>query len=103
MSLITVRPAGKRGWTRQPEIAEILQLSNSTIGNHKNSAMQKLGISKSSLLTRAAIRLGISSLDDELSNSEMLLLARGRLSLNAGQKMTIQKQTQRMRGRRAPK
>jgi hypothetical protein len=25
MSLITVRPAGRRGWTRQPEIAEILQ------------------------------------------------------------------------------
>jgi DNA-binding NarL/FixJ family response regulator len=52
------------------EAAAILQLASSTVDNYKTSAMKKLGASKAALLTRAAIKAGISSLDDRLTSAE---------------------------------
>ena len=74
-----------------PEAAAILSLAHSTVGNHKNRAMQKLRISKASLLTRAAIKFGISTLNDELNPTELLRLARARLVQKHRSKPVIRK------------
>ncbi len=52
------------------EAAAILKLAPSTVDNHKTRAMTKLGTDKVALLTRLAIKLRISSLNDKLSLAE---------------------------------
>jgi DNA-binding CsgD family transcriptional regulator len=49
-----------------PEAAAILKLSPSTVDNHKMEAMARLGTNKLALVTRLALKLGISSLKDRL-------------------------------------
>jgi DNA-binding NarL/FixJ family response regulator len=44
---------------RKSEIAEKLQLSKNTVGNHRNNIMKKMNISTNTELTRYAIRHGI--------------------------------------------
>ncbi len=57
------------------EIAAILDIDPSTVGNHTYAAMRTLGVSKSTLLTRIAIKHRISSLSDQLTRSEKRKLA----------------------------
>jgi DNA-binding CsgD family transcriptional regulator len=52
------------------EAAAILKLSPSTVDNHKWRAMAKLGTDKLALVTRLAIRLRISKLNDQLTRTE---------------------------------
>jgi DNA-binding NarL/FixJ family response regulator len=53
-----------------PEAAAVLKLAPSTVDNHKSRAMAKLGTDKIALLTRVALRSGITSLKDRLTNLE---------------------------------
>jgi DNA-binding CsgD family transcriptional regulator len=52
------------------EAAAILKLAPSTVDNHKARAMAKLGTNKAALLTRLAIKMRISPLNDKLTLSE---------------------------------
>lgn len=52
------------------EIANILGLATSTVDNHKAAAMKVLGTDKSTLVTRLAIKLKITSIDDRLTATE---------------------------------
>ena len=52
------------------ETADILKLAVSTVDNHKSNAMKKLGVNKLPLVTRMAIKLGISPLEDRLTALE---------------------------------
>ncbi|MBN1853607.1 MAG: response regulator transcription factor [Pirellulales bacterium] len=59
------------------EIALVLDLSPSTVDNHKTRAMQRLGTNKVALLTRLAIKHRISSLKDQLTRAEKRRSGRG--------------------------
>lgn len=52
------------------EAARILRISRNTVDNHKWQAMAKLGVNKTALLTRVAIRSRITSLRDSLNAME---------------------------------
>lgn len=52
------------------EIAKILQLSPSTVDNHRSAIMRRLQVEKSTLLVRIAIKARISKVDDKLTLSE---------------------------------
>ena len=52
------------------EAAQILQVARGTADNHKTRAMGKLGVTKAALVTRAALKLGITDLDDCLTRGE---------------------------------
>ena len=52
------------------QVAAILKKSPHTIDNQKSSAMSKLRVDKVALLTRLAIKLGLSPLDDRLTRAE---------------------------------
>ena len=52
------------------EAAKILKLSPSTVDNHKTAAMARLGTDKLALLTRLAIKMKISSMNDKLTPAE---------------------------------
>lgn len=52
------------------EAAKILKLAPSTINNHKARAMAKLGTDKTVLLTRLALKLGITNIKDKLTPAE---------------------------------
>jgi len=52
------------------ESAKILGLSPNTVDNHKSRAMAKLGVDKTALLVRRAIKQRISPLNDRLTASE---------------------------------
>lgn len=52
------------------EIGKILKLAKSTADNHKARAMRKLGTDKTALLTRLAIKLKITNVNDKLTPSE---------------------------------
>lgn len=52
------------------EAAAILKLAPSTVDNHKANAMKKLGVNKLPLVTRMAIKSGISPLNDRLTPLE---------------------------------
>ncbi|MGI6418358.1 MAG: response regulator transcription factor [Thermoguttaceae bacterium] len=52
------------------EAAKILKLAPSTVDNHKARAMAKLGTDKAALLTRLAIKLKITSVNDVLTDAE---------------------------------
>ncbi len=57
------------------QTAAILGLSSRTVDNHATEARAKLGVRNIAQLTRAAIRLEISPLDDTLSKNELAILA----------------------------
>jgi len=52
------------------EAAAILKLSPSTVDNHKWRAMSKLGTDKIALVTRLAIKMRITRLNDTLTPAE---------------------------------
>ncbi len=52
------------------EAAAILRLAPSTVDNHKSRAMKKLGTDKLALVTRLALKIGISSMKDKLTATE---------------------------------
>lgn len=52
------------------EAAKILGLSPNTVDNHKSRAMAKLGVEKTALLVRRAIKHRISPLNDKLTAAE---------------------------------
>ncbi|MHC4403912.1 MAG: response regulator transcription factor [Planctomycetota bacterium] len=52
------------------EAASILKVAPSTADNHKARLMAKLGTDKAALLTRLAIRMGVSNMKDKLSPAE---------------------------------
>lgn len=52
------------------EIADILDLSPSTVDNHRSRAMESLGTDKAALLTRLAIKHRFSSSTDKLTRTE---------------------------------
>jgi DNA-binding CsgD family transcriptional regulator len=53
------------------EMAAILGRSIATVDNHKTRGMRKLDVHKAAEVTRLAIQLGISSLDDCLTPREL--------------------------------
>lgn len=53
-----------------PEVAEILDISPLTAGNHRTAAMKILGVDKATILTRIALKHRISSLTDKLTAAE---------------------------------
>jgi DNA-binding NarL/FixJ family response regulator len=58
------------------EAAKILKISPSTVDNHKTAAMGRLGTDKLALLTRLAIKLRITRLNDKLTPREKRLSGR---------------------------
>ena len=52
------------------EAAKILEISPSTVDNHKTAAMARLGTDKLALLTRLAIKLRVTTLSDKLTPRE---------------------------------
>ncbi len=58
------------------EAARILELSPSTVDNHKTTAMARLGTDKLALLTRIALKTRITSMRDKLSTREKRLSGR---------------------------
>jgi len=52
------------------EAAAILRLAPSTVDNHKSRAMKKLGTDKLALVSRLALKNGISSMKDKLTAME---------------------------------
>jgi DNA-binding NarL/FixJ family response regulator len=52
------------------EAACVLDLSPSTVDNHKSAAMARMGTDKLALLTRLALKLKITSMRDTLTASE---------------------------------
>ena len=52
------------------EAAKVLKLSPSTVMNHKAAAMARLGTDKVALLTRLAMKMKITSIDDKLTLAE---------------------------------
>ena len=52
------------------EIAKILRCATSTVENHKTAAMTKLGVGKMALMTRLAIKMRISHLNERLTPLE---------------------------------
>jgi len=57
------------GCTRE-EIGKILKVAASTIDAHKARAMSKLGTDKTTLLTRLALKLKLTDLNDKLTAAE---------------------------------
>ena len=60
------------------EIADILGTATSTIDNHRTALMRHLGIGKSVLLTRIAIKYRVSKVDETLTLSEKRKRGRGK-------------------------
>jgi DNA-binding NarL/FixJ family response regulator len=58
------------------EAAKILKISPCTVDNHKTAAMARLGTDKLALLTRLAIKLRITKLNDKLTPREKRLRGR---------------------------
>jgi DNA-binding CsgD family transcriptional regulator len=52
------------------EIGKILKLAPSTVINHKARAMAKLGTDKATLLTRLALKLKVTNMNDKLTPAE---------------------------------
>ena len=53
-----------------PDMGAILGISPNTADNHRTRAMKVLGVRRTALLTRAAIKLRVSSINDELTAAE---------------------------------
>ncbi len=60
------------------EIAAILGLAPSTVDNHRTRLMHALGVDKSILLARIAIKYRVSGMDDTLTASEKRKRGRGK-------------------------
>ena len=58
------------------EAAAVLDVAPSTADNHKARLMAKLGTDKAALLTRLAIKMGVSSMSDKLNAREKRLSGR---------------------------
>jgi len=58
------------------EAAAVLDVAPSTADNHKARLMAKLGTDKAALLTRLAIKMGVSSMTDKLDAKEKRLSGR---------------------------
>ncbi len=58
------------------DIAWILDLATSTVDNHRSSAMAALGTDKAALVTRLAIKYGITSITEKLTRAEKRLSGR---------------------------
>jgi DNA-binding NarL/FixJ family response regulator len=58
------------------DAASILDLSANTVDNHRTRAMKKLGVNKASLLTRVAIKMKVTTINDKLTPEEMKLSGR---------------------------
>jgi DNA-binding CsgD family transcriptional regulator len=58
------------------EAAAVLDVAPSTADNHKARLMAKLGTDKAALLTRLAIKMGVSSMTDKLDAKERRLSGR---------------------------
>lgn len=56
------------------EIALLLQLSTSTVDNHKAAMMRELGCTKSVLLVRKAIAMNLTKPEDILTKAEIAAL-----------------------------
>jgi DNA-binding CsgD family transcriptional regulator len=54
----------------EEEAAAILELSPSTVDNHKTRLMAKLGTDKTALLTRLALKMGATTMRDKLTAAE---------------------------------
>jgi DNA-binding NarL/FixJ family response regulator len=54
----------------EAEISAILRLAPNTVDNHKFALMKRLGTNKATLVTRLAIKYGLSSLNDKLTLAE---------------------------------
>ncbi len=52
------------------DAAAILGRSRHTVDNHKTKAMKKLGARNAALLTRCALRLNLTTLNDDLTAQE---------------------------------
>ena len=52
------------------EAAAILKLAPSTVDNHKTEAMSRLGTNKLALLTRMAMKMRITTMQDKLTAAE---------------------------------
>lgn len=52
------------------EISLILRIEASTVSNFRELAKKRLGVKSDALLTRLAIKRGITTLDDKLTNEE---------------------------------
>ena len=52
------------------EAARVLRLAPSTVDNHKAEAMRRLRCDKLALLTRIAIKLKVTSMNDRLTPAE---------------------------------
>ena len=61
--------------TRQ--VGSILGISSNTADNHRWRAMRKLGVRTVAALTRAAIELGFTSLNDRLTGEELAKASQG--------------------------
>ena len=53
------------------DVAAILGIAESTADNHRTRAMKKLAVRSAGLLTRTALALGFTSLEDKLSEEEL--------------------------------
>jgi DNA-binding CsgD family transcriptional regulator len=60
----------------QTEIGAILGIQPATVDNHKQRAYRLLGVSKSTVITRIAIKHRLSSLNDKLTRAEKLRISR---------------------------
>ena len=58
------------------DIGAILGISPNTADNHRTRAMKVLRVDRTALLTRAAIKLRVSSINDELTTTEKRKLVR---------------------------
>jgi DNA-binding CsgD family transcriptional regulator len=58
------------------EIAEILNVSSSTVNNHRTNMMGTLGVKKAAVLTRLAVKYRVSDLSDKLTTRERRLSGR---------------------------
>jgi DNA-binding CsgD family transcriptional regulator len=52
------------------EAAGVLDLAPNTVDNHRTRAMKVLDVDRATLLTRVAIKYGVSGLNDKLSATE---------------------------------
>ncbi len=60
------------------DAAAILARSRHTVDNHKTKAMKKLGARNAAILTRCALKLNLTTLDDDLTAQEVQRLKAAR-------------------------
>jgi DNA-binding CsgD family transcriptional regulator len=65
------------------DMGAILGISPNTADNHRTRAMKALGVDRTALLTRAAIKLRVSPLNDQLTAVEKRKMGRRRKAKRA--------------------